>query len=117
MLANEFLKPMLAQVLMDLVETHTHDYRRTEDVEEVVWFLLPVESPSDSSTDAAVSDAGQEFLKREKQSVFALFSKPQVGAILAWLELARTWEDLSLRRDQVEDAVRFWKVQANCPSG
>lgn len=116
-LAHEFVRAVLAQVLLDLVDTHTSDYHRIEDADMVVLFLLPVEGPPGSPEDVLEPDPGLEFCKQARESVFALFSRTQAGAILAWLELAMTWGDLLLHHEQIEDAVRFWRSRAECAAG
>lgn len=112
-LAAPFVRAALAQVLIDLVDTHTGDYWRTEDVEELVWFLMPPGDTSEAEPAASTAlDPGEALFRKEKEETFALFSTPQAAAIAAWLELAVTWNDLSLRREQVEEAFRFWRERA-----
>jgi hypothetical protein len=76
----------------------------TEDVEDVIWFLNPDEDETDETAGCDVTA-----LKKHKARVFEGFSPPQAAAVARWLQLAAGWDDLQLRLEQVQTALRFWR--------
>jgi hypothetical protein len=106
-LSPEDVRECLPAVLIDLVDSHTNDMNTTENVEEVIWFLNPDEDELGED-----SDGGLAALSRHKARVFDSFSLQESAAVARWLQLAITWGDLQLCRDQVEMALRYWAKKA-----
>jgi hypothetical protein len=114
MLRDLDVKERLPQVLIDLVDTHTDDFRNTENVEEVIWLLAPVDAwePDSRHPEMPQLNIDKGYLATEKAKLFASFSEKQAAAIAFWLQSAIEWGDLALRRDQVASALRYWTHKA-----
>lgn len=106
----------LAQVLLDLVETHTGKTGQSENAEEVVRFLDVQDDSScldrlpgynhdqESETSKLLHDAKVESL--------ADISRQQAEVLAAWLNEAKDWPDLSWYRDEIESALAYWRKRA-----
>jgi hypothetical protein len=103
------LKECLPQVLIDLLESHTDDYRNTEDIEDVVWFLMPVEQGEGAFGLARIGGEGAKLVHSASEKIQKSLNPDQRAAIAHWLKVALEWEDLLLRREEVELAVRYWE--------
>jgi hypothetical protein len=102
---------LLKLLLRDaLVDSHTDDMNVTENVEEVIWFLDPGEDDLGEE-----NGGGFAALSRHKASVFGSFSSQESAAVARWLQLATSWGDLQLRREQVEIALHYWARKAAPP--
>jgi hypothetical protein len=106
------LQITLPQVLIDLVDTHTSDYRDPQDVEEVVRFLdanPPTELDSLRHPESPKVEIDVVALSREKAALFEVFSSEQINAISSWLQLAKHWPEMQLRPEDMRSAVEYWE--------
>lgn len=92
-LTKEYFDEVFAQVLLDLVETHTGDPGSPEYVESVVQFL-------DIDGDGHLFDFN--------------FNNEQAETIVEWLKTAKEWPDLKFDIDEVESALSYWTKRALC---
>jgi hypothetical protein len=107
----------LAQVLLDLVETHAGKAGQSENAEEVVRFL---DVQDDSSClenlpgyDRERERDTSELLQDAKIELLAKISQQQAEVLVAWLNAAKDWPDLSWYRDEVESALAYWRKRAD----
>lgn len=120
----EDIEYFLPQVLEDLLDTHTGEPGKSEDVESVVDFL-DVPTPAidvefvrnnwGSEVLAKFSTDDQE-LHARKEVAFARATTEQAQAICAWLNFAKTWRDLEWDTDLVESALSYWLKRADAHS-
>lgn len=106
----------LAQVLLDLVETHTGKAGQSENAEEVVRFL---DVQDDSSYLETLPGYNREreretskLLRDAKAESLADISQQQAEVLVAWLDAAKDWPDLSWYREEVESALAYWQKRA-----
>jgi hypothetical protein len=107
----------LAQVLLDLVETHTGKVGQPESAEEVIRFL-DVQEDSSSLEELPGYDPQEErntteMLHQAKIQSFAELSTRQAGVLVDWLRAAKEWPDLSWYRAEVESALSYWSKRAS----
>jgi hypothetical protein len=113
-LRDEDIKSLLPFVLIDLLETHTNDYWKIENGDAVVRLLTPVEPIEDAHPNVpGLTKAEEEYMAREQNGLFSIFSASQAASIARWLEAAKGWEDLCFCRDQIEIANRYWSQKAS----
>ena len=114
----------LPQVLEDLLDTHTGEPGRSEDVESVVDFLDVPTLPIDlelvkqkwgGEVLEKFSKDDQE-LRARKEPMFARVTTEQAQAICAWLQYAKNWGDLEWNTDSVESALSYWLKRADSRS-
>lgn len=111
----------LAQVLLDLVETHSGRLGQSENAEEVVRFL---DVQDDSSCLEKLPDYNREreretseLLFDAKVESFADLSQQQAEVLAAWLNAAKDWPELSWYRDEIESALAYWRKRAGGNNG
>jgi len=110
-LRDEDVKRLLPYVLIDLLETHSDDYRNIEDGDAVIRLLTPI--AQDQYPDVpGLTRAEEDYMARAQGKLYSLFTSDQVAAIAKWLEAAKSWEDLCFCREQVEIAHRYWSEKA-----
>ena len=106
----------LAQVLLDLVQTHTGRAGESEYAEEVVRFL-DVESDSERldvlenhlpSYDRMSERQEDAFLKNAKLQSLANISPAQAKLLAEWLDAAKQWPDLAWYKEEIESARAYW---------
>jgi len=107
----------LAQVLLDLVETHTGKPGRSENAEEAVRFLDVQDDYSYIGSlpgyDAEREGELSKMLKEAKVKSLASITRQQAEVLVAWLNAAKGWPDLSLDRDEIESALAYWQKRAH----
>ena len=110
----EDIKRCLPFVLIDLLETHTNDYRNIEDSDAVIRLLTPIETTSGGHPNATgLTRSEEEYVNQEQSKLFSAFSVGQAASIAKWLEEAKNWEDLCFCRTQIEIAHRYWTQRAS----
>jgi hypothetical protein len=106
----------LAQVLLDLVETHTGKAGETEDAEEVVRFLNVQEDTSYvEGLPGSIREHEREISKAlEEAKVDSLsdLNLEQAGVVVEWLNAAKIWRDLSWYHDEIDSALAYWTRRA-----
>jgi len=123
---SEDIEYFLSQILEDLLDTHTGEPGKSEEVESVVDFLdVPtlaidvefVRNHWGSQALAKFSKDGQE-LRARKEVMFARATTEQAQAICAWLHYAKTWRDLEWDTDSVDSALSYWlkRVDSHSPN-
>jgi hypothetical protein len=112
-ISSEGFEEALAQVLLDLIETHTGKAGQSENAEEVVRFL---DVQDDSSCLEGVPDKTREqeletsmLLREAKVESLADVSLQQAEVLIAWLTAAKDWSDLSWYRDEIESGLAYWQ--------
>jgi hypothetical protein len=105
-----------AQVLLDLVESHTGRAGQPENAEEVVRFL---DVQDDSSCLENLPGYSREreretdkLLAGGKIESLADITPQQAKVVMEWLEAAKNWPDLAWYRDEVESALAYWSKRA-----
>lgn len=106
----------LAQVLLDLAETHTEKVGESEDAEEVVRFLdvqedsayLETLSGSHRERESKVSKIREE----AKVSSLSDLTSEQAGVLVEWLSAAKSWPDLRWYHDEIDSALAYWRDRA-----
>jgi len=100
----EVIQYMIPLMLEDAMDTRTGDDTETGDMERLVLELDPFELDS-------------EVVRRVKLEQFANLSDEQRLAVCEWLRLARTWPDLKMFTDWVDEAIEYWcrrPFEADC---
>jgi len=85
---------MLPFLLQDLMNTRTGSDVETEDAEHLIMQLDPM------NEDLVIQEI--------KLAQFAHFTHHQSLSICEWLKLAKTWEDLTIFKEEVDSATRYW---------
>jgi hypothetical protein len=107
----------LAQVLLDLIETHTEKMGQSEDAEEVIRFLNVDEDLTCLESLPGYNDKNEHFLggqlRSAKVASLADINSLQAGILVEWLKAVKSWPDMSWYRDEVEAALVYWTKRAN----
>ena len=107
----------LPRILEDLIDTHTGHPIVTQEIESVISFVN-VEERDTFDEDAKLWDTETaEYIRQQRLESLSdrrefskLCSLEEGKAILEWLKLARNWRDTELYRDDIDDAIAFWKT-------
>lgn len=109
----EGFEAALAQILLDLLNSHTGQAGGSENAEEVIRFLDVAENseclkslPGHNPEERATTDS---LLRNAKIESLADIDAKQADVLVAWLEAAREWPDLSWYRDEVSSAIGYWR--------
>jgi hypothetical protein len=112
----EDFEEAFAQVLLDLVETHTGKAGQSENAEEVVRFLDVQDDPSGLEIlpgyDIEQEQEMTRILQEAKVRSLAHVSKEQAEVLVAWLNAAKDWPDLAWYRDEIQSALAYWQKRA-----
>jgi hypothetical protein len=115
-ISSDGFEESLAQVLLDLIESHTGKAGQSENAEEVVRFL---NVQDDSSCLESLPGYNREqeletskILQEAKVESLADVSQQQAEVLIAWLNAAKNWPDLSWYRDEVQSALAYWQKRA-----
>jgi hypothetical protein len=120
MLRDEDVKELLPFVLIDLLETHSNDYRNIENGDAVIRLLSPVqptkfehpELPKMTAAEEEHAARAQIFMAERQNKLYSVFSRDQAAAVAKWLEGAKSWEDLCFCGELIEIAHKYWSEKA-----
>lgn len=115
----EDLKYCLPYVLEDLLDTHTNDPIKTENIEYVFMYLNVRCYMSQKSRASRIKQFGKEALKEKldfstkyNEDSFKTFTKEQAKAIKEWLLYAENWKDVEPDGDDFKGALAYWTKRA-----
>jgi hypothetical protein len=111
----------LAQILIDLIDTHTGIAGESEDAEAVVQSLDVFVSGTD--LEFIRKEYGEEalrktiedenYLRQAAKKDFINFNPRMANAIYEWLKLAHTWQDLKWYSKDILNAMEYWSKRAS----
>ncbi|HEX4122317.1 MAG TPA: hypothetical protein VH619_17000 [Verrucomicrobiae bacterium] len=117
-LRSEDVPGALADVLEDLLETHSTD---PNDAEAVIRYLNASGEGTDmefirkqwgdEALDKAKTD--EKILRTAKMNEFACLDKKQAQAIVEWLTVAKTWPELRGYTSQADAALAYWRARSS----